>query len=75
LFERALLGGLIRTPPHELGAMTKTIASDMVKPDLHYEFGPDCLPISAALSAPAARAAGRLARKAWAAPQFFELPR
>jgi len=75
LIECALLGRLVGTPPHQLGAVAEAITGDMIKSNLYHQFRPKRFPFSAAIGTPAARAARCLAGESGQATELLKLSR
>ncbi len=61
LFHGALARILVRAPPKESCAVSKTAAGEMIVRDFDDNLGRDRFPFAAALCAPTARASGRVA--------------
>src|SRR3954462_12273663 len=73
LLEGALLGRLVRTPAHELGAMAKAVAGNMVISNLAHQLGLERLPFRRPRieGIPPAGPSRRFAGEPWAAVQWF----
>src|SRR5256885_7310289 len=72
LVHRALPGRLIRTPPNQARAMSKSAASEMVVTNLDHELRLKWFPFGRAFGAPATRTARRLARESGRLDQGLE---
>src|SRR4051794_32525935 len=74
LLERALLRTLVRTPAHELRAMTKTAVRDVIKADFADQLRFERFPFTAAVieCVPPARTARSFARETFATDQRFQ---
>src|SRR5688572_10573836 len=72
LLHRALARRLVRAPAKEGRAVTEAAAAEVVVADFDDELGVERLPFGAALRAPAARAAGRVAGEAGRLDELLE---